>query len=128
MKLENKSHLPSLLSGEGAPLPKLPPPYTQAWDSLRKMESVVHFQTKWGVGPLKLIFLVGIVLALKFSRLGSSILVVVFLAIFAAIAFVFVNGIRLALWRCPRCKTRWPGWIQKDVVCWGCGLRLYQDT
>ena len=105
-------------------------PYAEDWVQLATHTIKLRFWISWGRAIAMLVLLVGIVIALENDRPGlpTTIGTVIIVLSFGAVLAVFVRLFYLLAivlsWKCPRCGTKWPGYVTKEKHCMSCGLAL----
>jgi hypothetical protein len=105
-------------------------PYSEDWVQLATHTTKLRFWIAWGRAIAILIFFVGIVITLENDRpglpriIGTVVIVLTFGAVFAIFFRLFYLLAIVLSWKCPRCGTKWPGFVTKENHCMSCGLAL----
>lgn len=104
--------------------------YAEDWVELATHTTKLRFWIGWGRGIASLILFGGIVIALEndqpgISRVfGGGVIILAFGAVFAIFFRLFYLLAIVLSWKCPRCGTKWPGFVTKENHCMSCGLAL----
>lgn len=112
---------------DDSPSPSL---YAEDWVQLATLTTKLRFWNAWGRAIASVILFVGIVIALENDRpgisriIGTGAIVLTFGAVFAILFRVFYLFAVVLSWKCPRCGTKWPGFVTKENHCMSCGLAL----
>jgi MFS-type transporter involved in bile tolerance (Atg22 family) len=108
--------------------------YVDNWDALGAIVETTRFWARWGPIIVMIILAFGIVVgnwidrAISRQNSGSYFFVFCFGVIFLYLARVAYVYFLLFSFKCPRCRNRWSGLLNKAQLCEFCGLRLHQDS